>query len=171
MNGILLSLILSIVGAQVVGCTGPSRERQQAETPKQLQQNTEQQDGESAENGTTPTGSDPQTTQNPSTPAEPAAGSAETSQPKPTEPSPEALSILQERYNAELNSIIDSRCQICHGSIKELNFSNFERVKADAAQMADAVSKGRMPGDPSMLPAEEKEKLISFLTQLAQLPR
>ncbi|MEY3901661.1 MAG: hypothetical protein RL189_967 [Pseudomonadota bacterium] len=171
MNTFSLTLILSFAMTQVVACTGKSRQEAQVEAPRQPEQNVGQQDGESAANEAAPTGDSPRSDNSPSTPADPASGSAETPQPKPAVPSPEALGLLQQRYNSELNSIIDSRCQICHGSENELNFSDFERVKAYAVQMEDAVSKGRMPFDPSGLPNDEKVKLIDFLNELAKLSR
>ena len=171
MNAIPLFLMLSFALSHVVACTGSSRQEARVEAPRQPEQNSGQQGENPAGNEGTPTGTESKTNEKPSTPSESSSGPAQTPQPKPADPSPEALGLLQLRYNAEINSIIDSRCQICHGSEQELNFSDFERVKTYAVQMEDAVSKGRMPFDPSGLPNDEKVKLIDFLNELAKLSK
>jgi len=171
MNGIPLSLILTFAVTQIVACTGSSRQEAQVEAPRQPEQSSGKKGENRAGHESTTTGTESKPSENPSIPSEPSSGPAQTPEPKPTEPSLEVLGLLQQRYNTELNSIIDSRCQICHGSEQKLNFSDFERVKAYAVQMEDAVSKGRMPFDPSDLPNEEKVKLVDFLNELAQFSK
>lgn len=81
----------------------------------------------------------------------------------------DALTRLRGRYDSGMKALIDSRCQACHASQRELNFADFDHVKKNSRSMADAVSNGRMPIGLS-LTAEERTTLAQFLTELAAVP-
>lgn len=176
MNQFFLAGLISLLSFFTAGCDAQSPEVQTAQEPVVTSQDPtrpqEQQgsspsvdDGAPAENIDAP--QDLASTH----PEQPNTDSTDTSEHDTATSKDDALVQLKQVYEAEIRTILDSRCQICHGSMSELNFSSFESVQIDALQMADAVASGRMPYDPALLPKVEKEKLIHFLEKLGESSR
>jgi hypothetical protein len=161
-----VSLLLASCDSQVPEA---SREQEPVVTSNVPTPHDEQHSARPSEgDGAPPVNKDEQQGTTQFTPEQPNTGSTDTSE-HDTYPSEDnAFVQMKQIYDSEIRAIVNSRCQMCHGSMIELNFSSFERVRADAAQMADAVANGRMPYDPELLPREEREKLLVFLDRLMQ---